>query len=213
MWMPRQGRCSAGDKAVRNLKYGVTPLFTPEKAQINEHLKRHRVWIHSGHGCNARGIMIVGKTGSQYRMAFLKAADILRSDLDYDLVFMNTCLSTDVYYRPIIEPISRTVVGWETNAVDLTSHAVKDIGTKLNAKNYVGWDTEVYRDVSSDVAAWFTEFLDTKVDGELQTVGKAINVTKEELRKKGGNHYQYRNRLRLVTQDDSIILDLNKRKN
>ena len=47
---------------------------------------------------------------------------------------------------------------------------MKDIGTKLHAKNYVGWDSEVYWEVSSDVAVWLTEKLDTKANGELQTV-------------------------------------------
>jgi hypothetical protein len=203
----------AGENVVGLLHYGVTPLFSPDTGTINTNLLRHRVWIHSGHGCNEKGIMIVGKTGLQYRIAYLKAADISRSNLDYDLVFMNTCLSTDVYYRPIIEPFSRALIGWETNAVTLTSHAVKDIGTKLNAKNYVGWDTEVYREVSSDVAVWLTEKLDTKANGELQTVEKAITATKLKMQDQIGNHRMYVDKLRLVSRDDSVILDINKRAN
>ena len=76
------GVVQAGSIAINRLKYDVTPLFTPDKEQINEMLKRHSVWVHTGHGSHTEGIAIVEKVGTKYKQALFKASDISSSDLE-----------------------------------------------------------------------------------------------------------------------------------
>ena len=208
MWMPRQGRCSAGDKAVRNLKYGVTPLFTPEKAQINEHLKRHSVWIHSGHGGAADGILVAAKNGGQYRPAFFKASDIADTGLEYDLVFMNTCESTDQKFIPQAAT-PQYVSGWvQTN---MPGHAVMDIGTALHAKNYVGWDCEIKRQLSVQIPEMLMLELDSSGTGQRKTVQEAVQAVRIKLQVfPRRDFWWYYERLNDV-KTDSTIFDLNKK--
>jgi hypothetical protein len=209
MWMPRQGRCSAGDKAVRNLKYGVTPLFTPEKAQINEHLKRHSVWIHSGHGGAADGILVAAKNGGQYRPAFFKASDIADTGLEYDLVFMNTCESTDRKFIPVIPITPQSVGGWVED-MNFVSHAVMDIGTTLNAKNYVGWDCEIKRQLSVQIPGMLVQALDTTVNGTTRTTRAAVDEVRRKLSAERPDFWWYEIRLRAIEFDDTKF-DLNRK--
>jgi len=203
----------AGGVAVKQLHYGVTPIFSPEISTVNSNLLKHSVWLHTGHGDWKTGIMMVRKVNNQYRKIDMMATDITRSNLRYDLVFMNTCFSTETFYKDIRNPFGQTT-GWDTNAVSLASHAVMDIGTKLNAKNYIGWDCEVNRTVASDCLVWLLEFLDTDADGTTRSVNDAVDAVKQRMNTQGGIHLLYKDRLRLVNvmRDDSVILDLNKKK-
>jgi hypothetical protein len=200
---------TAGDKAVRNLKYGVTPLFTPEKAQINEHLKRHSVWIHSGHGGAADGILVAAKNGGQYRPAFFKASDIADTGLEYDLVFMNTCESTDRKFIPVIPITPQSVGGWVED-MNFVSHAVMDIGTTLNAKNYVGWDCEIKRQLSVQIPEMLVQALDTTAAGETRTVNEAVQEVSDTLDRTRLDFWWYNERLRVTTYDMTTF-DLNKK--
>jgi hypothetical protein len=200
----------AGAVAVKQLHYGVTPIFSPEISTVNSNLLKHSVWMHTGHGHWKTGIIMVRKVNNQYRKIDMMATDITRSNLRYDLVFMNTCYSTDTYYRDI--RVLGNPVGWYTNKFTLATTAVMDIGTKLNAKNYIGWDCEAHRTVASDCLVWLMQYLDTKADGTTRSVNDAVNDVKEKMDGKLGIHQLYMERLRLVTRDDSVILDLNKKK-
>jgi hypothetical protein len=199
----------AGDKTVRNLKYGVTPLFTPDKAQINEQLKRHSVWIHSGHGGATNGILITAKNGSQYRQADFKASDITNGNLNYDLVFMNTCESTDKKFIPQAPLTEQYVSGWvETN---MPGHAVMDIGTALNAKNYIGWNCEIARQLSVKIPEMLVLELDSPSTGQTRTVEEAVQAVRTKLQVfPRPAYWWYYERLNDVKTDNTIF-DLNKK--
>jgi hypothetical protein len=55
-------------------------------------------------------------------------------------------------------------------------HAVRDIGTKLNALSYVGWDCSVERDVSAYVPSMLMQELDTRADGILRSPSEAVDA-------------------------------------
>jgi hypothetical protein len=202
-----QAVVTAGEKAVLNLKYGVTPLFTPDMTQINEQLKRHSVWIHSGHGGATGGILITVKTGSQYKETLFKNSDIVDTSLEYDLVFMNTCESTDQKFIPQV-PLPQYVSGWvQTN---MPGHAVMDIGTALHAKNYVGWDCEIKRQLSVKIPAMLIQALDTTANGTTRANKDAVDEVRSKLRTDRPDFWWYETRLRAIEFDDTKF-DLNKK--
>ena len=206
-----QAVVTAGETAVLNLKYGVTPLFTPEKTQINAQLSRHSVWIHSGHGSGVGGIEIEKKVGSQYRLTHFKATDITNGNLNYDLVFMNTCESTDSKFIPVSPITSQSVGGWveDTNFV---SHAVMDIGTALNAKNYIGWNCEIARQLSVHIPEMLMLAFDSTAYKQTRTVDQAVSFVRNKLRDESPHraYWWYYERLNAVKKDNTLF-DLNKK--
>ncbi|MEI7902755.1 MAG: hypothetical protein WCK89_21110, partial [bacterium] len=201
-----QGVTLTGETAVRVLKYGVTPLFSPDAQQINGMLARHRVWVHSGHGSNSGGIEILGQSNGAYRRTGFKAAAITISGLDYDLVFMNTCESTDVKWVPLT-PTPQAISGW--SQVSVPGHAVMDIGIALNAKNYIGWDCEVQRQLSIKIPNMLMQTLDTTENGARTTAG-AVNEVKRLLDLNKPDYWWYYERLRAGWSDNTTF-DLNKK--
>ena len=204
-----QSVTAAGETAISRLKYGVTPLFSPDKQQINDMLARHRVWIHSGHGGNAAGIRILSQSAGAYQTAYFKASDITASGLDYDLVFMNTCESTDVKWVPIT-PTPQAVSGWVST--NMPGHAVMDIGTTLNAKNYVGWDCEIVRQLSVQIPDMLMQALDTTQNGITRTIDKAVEAIQDQMDNESPkrDYYYYGIRLRAVRYDTTTF-DLNRK--
>lgn len=93
---------------------------------------------------------------------------------------------------------------------NMLSYAV-DIGMKLNAKNYVGWDCEVVREFSVGIPKMLMEELDTQPDGELRTVENAVLAVREKMRQSGGTQEFFSEKLRPAIKDNSLILDLNKK--
>jgi hypothetical protein len=203
-----QAVVSAGSKAVLNLKYGVTPLFTPDKAQINAQLNRHSAWIHSGHGGATNGILITAKNGSRYQRALFNASDIEDNSLEYDLVFMNTCESTDQKFIPQAST-PQYVSGWvQTN---MPGHAVMDIGAALNAKNYIGWNCEIARQLSVQIPEMLVLELDSPSTGQTRTVYDAVQAVRSKLQVPPRKDYWwYWERLQYIG-NDSTSFDLNKK--
>ena len=199
----------AGKTAIDKLKYGVTPLFSPDKEQLVDMLKRHSVWVHSGHAYNSQsgGIMISEEDDGEYYKTFFGSSDV-PAGLEYDLVFMNTCSSTDELWLPN-NYTTYSVGGW-TN-VEMSCTAVMDIGTALNAKNYIGWDCRVKRTLSMKIPKMLMEELNTAEDGSLRTVEEAVDEIKEKLQKNMPEYYWYGQRLNHRVKDDSLILDLNRK--
>jgi len=201
----------SGEAARQRLKYGVTPIFTPSKDQIVNQLEKHSVWIHSGHGGNKDGIQIVKKEGSKYKLDCLKASDVNNLDVNYDLVFMNTCESTDKLFVPEINMLAVPPVAMSWKELPVTSTAVMDIGTTLNAKNYIGWDTWIQRELSVKIPKMLIEALDSENGGDPVTVADAVTAVKEKLEREKPNYYWFNDYLNHKTHDDSVILDLNKK--
>ncbi|MDD2230821.1 MAG: hypothetical protein PHY48_15650, partial [Candidatus Cloacimonetes bacterium] len=192
--------------------YGVTPIFTPTKEQIVDQIEKHSIWIHSGHGGNNAGIQIVEKVGSKYKLSFFKSSDINVSGLTYDLVFMNTCESTDRLVVPEINMLAVPPVAMNWKELPVTSAAVMDIGTALNAKNYIGWDTWVQRELSVIIPKMLMEEMDTASTEEgPRSVKEAVDEVKERLERDKPKYYWFHQRLNLKTRDDSVIMDLNKK--
>ena len=196
---------------VGKLGYGVTPLCSPTAEQLNELLPKHSVWIHSSHGSLTDGVLILQpRTGDTYRGAYFKASDITRDDLQYDLVFMNTCVSADELWLargPINFPLEPPV-GW-TN-VTMESHAVLDIGDKLHAKNYIGWTCSVDRRISSYIPGRIIDQLNKTATGA-NTVQQAVDAVKRALNDdRNVNFWWYAVRLKAVRSDDQTF-DLTKR--
>ena len=184
----------AGEYARSHLGYGVTPLFSPDAAMLDNQLPRHRVWVHSGHGHNVGGVVIVQKQGNKYKAATLRAGDITSSDLEYDLVFMNTCLSTDVEFTPNIN----SETGWDEVPIALSRHDVLDIGFKLNAKNHVGWTCSVEREVSIHVPTMLMTALNTYLENGTLKQRNCMEATawvRREMVKKRGAHEIFAPRL------------------
>jgi hypothetical protein len=205
-----QAVVAAGETAISQLKLGVTPLFSPTKAQINDMLKRHRVWVHSGHGCNTNGITIVRQVDGGYRGDYFKASDIEVGNVEYDLVFMNTCMSTDRDF--VLGPGGSSWSGPFLFAPDRT--AVWEIGKKLKAKNYVGWDCSVPRALSVEVPNLLMQELDSTASGSRgkRTVAAAVAEVRSQILIQGKPCYWFRVRLRCADpRDDSVCLDLNKK--
>ncbi|MDD4442095.1 MAG: hypothetical protein PHX41_09385 [Kiritimatiellae bacterium] len=203
----------AGETARRRLGYGVSPLFSPTKEQITEMLPRHRVWVHSGHGHHYHGIEIVKRTGNEYRRSAFKASDITANNLDYDLVFMNTCESTDRKYIPILPITPQACGGWDGPHPYTDGTAVLDIGRKLNAKNYIGWDCEVVRQFSVGIPKMLMQELDSTGTGQTRTVEEAVDEVRRKIRTEypKRDYWYYEARLNLVDKDNSVFLDLNKK--
>ena len=203
----------AGETARRRLGYGVSPLFSPTKEQITEMLPRHRVWVHSGHGHHYHGIEIVKRTGNEYRRSAFKASDITANNLDYDLVFMNTCESTDRKYIPILPITPQACGGWDGPHPYTDGTAVLDIGRKLNAKNYIGWDCEVVRQFSVGIPKMLMQELDSTGTGQTRTVEEAVDEVRRKIRTEypKRDYWYYEARLNLVDKDNSVFLNLNKK--
>jgi hypothetical protein len=120
---------------------------------------------------------------------------------------MNTCESTDQIYLSLASPAP----------VPLTPHAVLDIGNKLNAKNYVGWDCSVLRDVSIHVPTMLMQAFDTYWDAGAQkfmqrTTSSAVGKVRSMMQAKQGNHYVFSIRLNAVRSDNTTF-DLNNEPN
>lgn len=206
-----EGVAKAGRDMNVKLGYGVTPLCSPTAEQLNEMLPKHSVWIHSSHGDLTGGVLILQpKTGNAYRGAYFKTSDITRDDLQYDLVFMNTCVSADELWLargPINFPLEPPL-GW-TN-VTMVSHAVLDIGDKLHAKNYIGWTCSVDRRISSYIPGRIIDQLNATETGA-KTIQEAVNAVKDVLtRDRNVNFWWYADRLKAVRSDNQT-LDLTKR--
>lgn len=201
----------AGGTAVQRLGYGVTPLFSPDKQALNDMLARHRVWVHSGHGHHCHGIEIVRQTGGEYSRSSLKASDITAGDLDYDLVFMNTCESTDTKYYPVFPVTPQACGGWDGPHAYTDGHAVLDIGNKLNAKNYIGWDCEVNRQLSVTIPRMLMQELDSTGTGQTRTAHDAVAAVRQKLDRDKPAYHWYAPRLSNDRCTSAIVLDLNKK--
>ena len=206
-----QGVNEAGEAASVGLKYGVTPLLSPTAAQLVDLLPKHSVWVHTGHGSLKDGLLGINEVSAgQYWGAWIRAED-LPLDLGYSLVFMNTCDSTDQTFE-WVKNLQGMPVGWLSDTPrPVSPHAVYDVGVRLNAKNYLGWDCEVQRTVSPHVPKMLMEELDTRPNGELRTVENAVLAVQARMQRNGGAQEFFKERLRLAIKDNSLILDLNKK--
>ncbi|MBO7655235.1 MAG: hypothetical protein J6U40_09970 [Kiritimatiellae bacterium] len=214
----RQAVADAGLAANRRLGYGVTPIFSPTKEQINEQLARHSVWVHSGHGSHTDGIMILKKREGRYFPESLKASDIPSTDLSYDFVFMNTCESTDRKYVPSYKILHPQIpCTWYGPFLYTNETAVLDIGRKLNAVNYVGWDCEVVRQFSTQVPSMLVAELDSPGIGQTRTVSQAVDALWLKLQRPGPkpSYWYYGVRLRFMGKPSepstSTTIDLNEK--
>jgi hypothetical protein len=174
------------------------------------------VWIHSGHGHNAGGIVVVEKEGGNYKAAALRAEDVDRSDPGYDLVFMNTCLSTDLVFTPDINPET----GWDGVPAALSRHDVFDIGARLNAKSCAGWTCSVKREVSIHVPTLLMTALNTYAENGVlkqRTVQQAVYEIQRKMIAKGMLHNLYAPMLRCTrpagTEPDDTLFDPGKKPN
>ena len=157
--------------------------------------------------------MTVGN--NRYAKDYFKASDISRDDLEYNLVFMNTCESTDRWYRPIRFGENTRIIGFSPEYETQSTHAVRDIGTKLNALSYVGWDCSVERDVSAHVPSMLMEELDTRTDGTLRAASDAVRAVNETLSERGGRFAVFTGKLRCLIKEGAYerVIDLNKKRN
>jgi hypothetical protein len=148
-----------------------------------------------------------------YRSDFFTASDITASGLKYDLVFMNTCESTDQRYDAI-GAFPQRIIRWDGPYYYTDGTKVLDIGRKLNAKNYIGWDCSVVRALSVKIPAMLMEELDTRGSRpeDRRTVVDAVKAVQKRLIDKKPDFWYYWERFTLVDKDGSVILDLNKRK-
>jgi len=192
-----------GETVVRNLGYEATLSVTPTKEQILDLLPRHRHWLHSGHGSYELGITFIKKDGTTYKRTELTDADIAGLGLTYQLVFMNTCESTDTYYQWVITN-AFTHAGYYKPPVNKTIHKVYDIGKALNALNYVGWDCDTLRLVAINASKLFPQ----KLNGG-RTVPQAVALTQDALDgfddEQEGNHLLLR-----AVRSDGSKLDLKR---
>ena len=184
---------------------GVTPVFNPDKDTLSQNLKKNRIWIHYGHGHRNLGIQIAKRRVSNGWCTSLLTADDIRAmniEHDYDLVFMNTCDSTDKSFAYILECGSASF-----REVPMTSHAVLDIGMALRAKNYIGWDCEVERELSSATPRRLLEALNQRCkNGSYPTVKQAVEKLKADAMDKKYRFFWLMEKLRIVVDDDSVRL-------
>jgi Arc/MetJ-type ribon-helix-helix transcriptional regulator len=129
---------------------------------------------------------------------------------------MNTCESTDREHKTI--RIGNKIVGLSPAYETKTVHAVRDIGAKLNAISYVGWDCTVERQVSVNVPNMLMEELDTKiVDGEyqLRSPSEAVTVVTQQLDENGGMDAVFSGKLRCLVKEGAFerVIDGNKEPN
>jgi hypothetical protein len=190
------------ESAVYRLGLGVTPQFQPKKETIPNDLKKHRMWIHSGHGSFSSGLTMLSHANYRWKVTPLKAPDVSGLGLTYRLVFMNTCHSTDkysVYVNGAWQPLQAT---------NVATHAVLDIGNTLNAQNYIGWNCSVDRAVSILVPDDLIEFLNRGNDAS-----NAVKEVKASIADPGVPKYElkrhYGSRLNCV-RSDGTKFDYNK---
>jgi hypothetical protein len=91
---------------------------------------------------------------------------------------------------------------------------VWEIGKKLKAKNYVGWDCSVPRALSVEVPNLLMQELDSTASGSRgkRTVAAAVAEVRSQILIQGKPCYWFRVRLRCADpRDDSVCLDLNKK--
>jgi hypothetical protein len=122
---------------------------------------------------------------------------------------MNTCESTDRKFIPVIPITPQSVGGWAED-MNFVSHAVMDIGTTLNAKNYIGWDCEIKRQLSVQIPEMLVQALDTTAAGETRTVNEAVQEVSDTLDRTRLDFWWYNERLRVTTYDMTTF-DLNKK--
>lgn len=193
-----------GETIISYLGYEATMSVTPTKAQILDLLPRHRHWIHSGHGNYDLGITTISPTGNNhFKEAVFSTNDMAGIDLTYDLVFMNTCQSTDTYYAWIWD-IPNILGHYATTPVSLPVHKVYDIGLALHARNYVGWDSDAVRLVAINASKNFPVFLNGG-----NTVSRAVELTKAAIAIHNGVYTDANDKLRAVVSDGSKF-DLKK---
>ncbi|MBR4170906.1 MAG: hypothetical protein IKR48_04585 [Kiritimatiellae bacterium] len=197
----------------KSMGIGVTPLFSPDKDALVRNLKKNRIWIHYGHGNKDLGIQIAKLVSNNWRTTFLTAGDIRAMNIKhrYDLVFMNTCDSTDKYYTYDHELLNDTIPKPFTN-VEMNVHAVYDIGLALRAKNYIGWDCEVQRELSAVTPTHLLKYLKCPKGGTPPSVDTAVkNFIKQKKDAPGIPFSWMLSKLRLVISDDSVRLDQRKK--
>jgi len=185
------------------------------KEQLADLLTKHSVWIHNGHGSLTNGLLGVSEVSQEkYEGAWIRAAD-LPPDLGLSLVFMNTCDSTDTKYVPYLSATEQYCPGWFGPYDYTDGTAVLDIGSKLNAKNYIGWDCEIKRQLSVGIPEMLMQELDstgTRPE-DRRTVGAAVEAVRERLRTETPlrrAYWWYEVRLRYIGEDTSVF-DLNKK--
>lgn len=200
-----------GKTASGRLRYGVTPLFSPDRQQVNDMLNRHRLWVHSGHGCHTNGISILENVNGVCRHAIFTASDIDDGGLDYDLVFMNTCESTDMKYYPVFPVTPQACGGWDGPHPYTDGTCVLDIGRKLNAKNYVGWDCEVPRQLSVTIPRMLMQELDSTGTDQTRTVYDAVDAVRQKLDRAKPAYHWYQERLNNDRCTSDVVLDLNRK--
>lgn len=67
------------------------------------------------------------------------------------------------------------------------------------------------REISVKIPKMLMEALDSGNDGDPITVADAVTAVKEKLEREKPNYYWFNDYLNHKTQDDSVILDLNKK--
>ena len=96
---------------------------------------------------------------------------------------------------------------------NMLSYAV-DIGMKLNAKNYVGWDCEVKRQLSVGIPKMLMQELDSTgtLPEDRRTVGQAVGAVwnKLQIENPRRSYWYYGERLNAY-RTDGIIIDLNEK--
>ena len=92
----------------------------------------------------------------------------------------------------------------------MPGHAVMDIGTALNAKNYIGWDCEIKRQLSVKIPEMLIQALDTTSGGTTRTVDEAVGEVSDKLDRDRPDFWWYNERLRATTFDMTTF-DLNKK--
>jgi len=190
-----------GETIVQQLGGEATMSVTPTKTQIHDLLPRHRQWIHSGHGATNWGITCISPTGNNhFKEDIFSASDISDLNLTYDLVFMNTCESTDTYSAWIWDVYP--VLGHYATPVALpaSSHKVYDIGLALHARNYVGWDSDAIRLVAINASKNFPVFLKHG-----KTVQEAVVQTQNAIAEHNGVYTGANLKLRAVVSDNSTF--------
>lgn len=135
---------------------------------------------------------------------------ITDSDLEYDLVFMNTCVSADKVFYPVgnANDPRNPPISWDEEAVG--THSVMAIGDRLNAKNYIGWRCSVNRMISMWIPDMLVAQLDTRFDGT-KTVATAVSDLKDELTENRDKDFWWYAPQLTVLRSDGQKFDLKKR--
>ncbi|MFA7054817.1 MAG: hypothetical protein WC328_17510 [Kiritimatiellia bacterium] len=135
---------------------------------------------------------------------------ITDSDLEYDLVFMNTCVSADKVFYPVgnANDPRNPPISWDEEAVG--THSVMAIGDRLNAKNYIGWRCSVNRMISMWIPGMLVAQLDTRFDGT-KDVAQAVDAIQRELTVNRNKDYWWYAPQLTVLRSDGQKFDLKKR--